>query len=55
MIEQLTRYLYTNFPEYTELAYLLKLSEVTWPRFGLSASDLAKCDPIVLRMIEIWL
>ena len=41
-----------EFPEYLELNRILKLSEITWRRFGLSAGDLSELDGWTLELIQ---
>lgn len=55
MVEQLSRSLAAEFPEYAELTALLRLAAQTWPRYGLSADDLSKLDPWTMEMLRIAL
>lgn len=52
MSRQFSHTLAAEFPEYIELNELLNLAAVTWPRFGLSAADLAEMDDWTLEMLR---
>jgi hypothetical protein len=52
---QFSHTLAAEFPEYVELNELLDLAAVTWPRFGLSAADLAELDDWTLEILRMSL
>ncbi len=52
MARQFLSGLASEFPEYVELNGLLRLAAVTWPRFGLSAVDLAEMDDWTLELLK---
>ena len=55
MAEQLSHTLAAEFPEFITLNQILRLAAVTWPRFGLSAADLAQMDDWQLEMLKVYL
>ena len=55
MAEQLSHTLAAEFPEFITLNEILRLAAVTWPRFGISAAELANLDPWEFEMLKIYL
>jgi hypothetical protein len=55
MAKQHYRRLAADYPEYLELVELLRLAGHTWPRWGLSVSDLAQMDDTTRAMIRVAL
>lgn len=55
MANRLAGYLAREFPDYIELHLLLNLAAQTWPRFGLSARDLAEMDEFLLELMKVYL
>ena len=53
MVRRLTAQLIQDYPEYVELYGLLSLAAETWPRFGVSAGDLAEMDDLTLAMVRL--
>lgn len=53
MVKRLTARLVEDYPEYVELHGLLSLAAETWPRFGLSAGELAEMDDLTLEMVRM--
>lgn len=49
----MSRAIVDEFPEFIELSALLKLAAVTWPRFGLSAAQLAEMDLWALELLRV--
>jgi hypothetical protein len=52
MSQQLSLSLAQEFPEYYSTQSILKLAAQTWPRFGLSAGDLAEMDSWSIEVIR---
>lgn len=55
MAGQLGRAIAVEFPEYLAINSLLQLAAQTWPRFGLSAADLAKMDMWTVEILRMML
>ncbi len=55
MARQATDYIVREFPDYVEIHNLLSLAANTWPRFGISAGDLADADEFQQELIRIFL
>lgn len=55
MARQLSDYIVREFPDYVEMSNLLALAAKTWPRFGISARDLAQAEEYEQELIRIWL
>lgn len=53
MVKRASARLVEDFPEYVELHGLLALAAETWPRFGISAGELAEMDDMTLEMIKV--
>ncbi len=45
----------TDHPDYVEISELLNAAAITWPRWGLSAADLAQLDPYEREIIYLKL
>lgn len=52
MSRQLAHSLAAEIPEFYQVQSLLSLAAQTWPRFGLSAGDLAEMDDWSIEVIR---
>jgi hypothetical protein len=55
MSQQLTLSLAEEIPEYFELNAILRIAAQTWPRFGISASELVNLDSWTLELLRVSL
>jgi len=53
MADGVWKRLAAEYPEYPELYSLLALGAVTWPRYGLSAAELARMSESELELIRL--
>lgn len=55
MVNELSRRLAAEFPEFIALSNLLDVAEATWPRYGLGAEALSELDPWIYQLLLIKL
>ena len=55
MAQQITDYIYNEFPDYVEMNGLLNLAARTWPLFGISASELSESSDYEQEMLRIYM
>lgn len=53
MVRRITARLVEEHPDYVELQNLLALAADTWPRFGISAGELAEMDDWTLALVRL--
>ncbi len=53
MYRQIEAQLIDEHPDYVEIVDLLALSAQTWPKFGLSISDLSEMDDYTIALIKV--
>lgn len=53
MAKLLNKQISEQYPDAIELNNLLKTSEWTWARYGLSLKDLSEYEPDIIEMIKI--
>lgn len=53
MVKQVWAGVVRDYPEFAELNSLLTLAATTWPRWGISAAQLAQMDEEGLTMLRL--
>lgn len=55
MVEHIGERLAAEFPEYVEMNQILHLAAQTWPRFGISAAEIAALSAYEVALLKVAL